>query len=136
MYGYCGDSKLGLHQFDTTSSTDHMSEGVFSLPRVSCTIRRIPSISVSFTSSSPDGSLKNVVPEGLGPVVKVTHLRLTIQAVGTHMYLIVVTAREVGCVHEPTKLPPLTAASRISQNHHACAETASLQSCPSRTGGP
>lgn len=65
MYGYCGDSKFGLHQLATTSSTIQVEREVSSLPKVSLTILWTPSASLSPGPTSPDGSLKKVLPKNI-----------------------------------------------------------------------
>ena len=100
-YGYCATSKFGRHQLATTSSTVQVERGVSSLPRVLLMIRCIPSTSSSPASSSPEGSLKKVVPAGLGPkpVSWPINSKLT-------TYLTAKGAREADCAHVPGPRPP------------------------------
>jgi len=58
-------------------------------------------VSLSPSSSSPAGNLKNVTPEALGPAARIDQRGLS----NTSAYLVAATRREVGCARELTAHP-------------------------------
>lgn len=91
-----------------------------SLPRVLLTILSIPSVSVSPIWSSPLGSLKKVVPEGLGPGHTRSRDSYGYRGGGRRAHRAGGGGGVVGCARGREELPPPNDAYRTFRSLRAC----------------